>query len=105
MKNDMKNIMNRAWQLVKTYGFTLKEALKKAWAIAKCKAAMYKGIVKFRFEKLDGSIRTAFGTLKSELIPDTLGSRRPNPTVVTYFDQEKGEYRCFKAALFIGMCA
>jgi hypothetical protein len=56
-------------------------------------------IVKFYFQKVDGSIREAYGTLKENLIPATVGSdRKRNDTVQNYFDTEKGEWRCFKKA-------
>lgn len=98
-RNTMKEIMNLAWQLVKRNGFTMSEALKVAWRNIKVKALMKKRIVKFYFQKVDGSIREAYGTLKESLVPATAGSdRRRNDTVQTYFDTEKGEWRCFKKA-------
>lgn len=91
-----------AWQFVKKNGFSMAEAMKAAWANIKLKAKMALGIVKFYFQKVDGSIREAYGTLKADLLPDTQGSeRRPNPTVQTYFDTEKSEWRCFKRANLI----
>ena len=63
---------------------------------------MYQGIVKFYFQKVDGSIREAYGTLASHLVTETKGAdRRSNPTVQTYFDTEKGEWRCYKIANLI----
>lgn len=98
-RSTMKEIMNLAWQLVKRNGFTMSEALKVAWRNIKVKALMKKRIVKFYFQKVDGSIREAYGTLKESLVPATAGSdRRRNDTVQTYFDTEKGEWRCFKKA-------
>jgi hypothetical protein len=100
--SSMRNIMNLAWQLVKKNGYTMSEALKNAWANAKLVAAMHSKIVKFYFQKVDGSIREAYGTLKSDLIPATSGdNRKKNDTVQVYFDTEKSEYRCFKKANLI----
>ena len=54
-------------------------------------------IVKFYYQKIDGSIREAYGTLKSDLILETKGDdRKRNDTVQAYFDTEKQEYRYFK---------
>ena len=53
-------------------------------------------IVKFYFKKVDGSIREAYGKLKSDLIPATGDDRKRNDTVQTYFDTERQQYRCFK---------
>ncbi|MFI3322050.1 MAG: SH3 beta-barrel fold-containing protein [Rikenellaceae bacterium] len=98
-KNTLKEIMLLAWQMVKRNGYTLSEALKVAWANIKLKAAMRRGIVKFYFKKVDGTLREAFGTLKTELIPPAEGTNRAkNCTVQTYFDTERQEYRCFKKA-------
>lgn len=90
-------LFKTAWQFAKQTGLSFSECLKKAWANIKLKSAMKKGIVKFYFQKVDGSIRECWGTLKAELMPETKGTeRKANPTVQTYFDTEKQEYRCFK---------
>lgn len=99
-KTDLRTIMQMAWQFVKRNGMTLAEGLKKAWQVFKLKAQMMKGIVRFYFRKVDGSIREAYGTLKADLMPEIKGedNRRKNDTVQTYFDTEKQEFRCFKIA-------
>lgn len=90
-------LFKTAWQFAKQTGLSFSECLKKAWANIKLKSAMKKGIVKFYFQKVDGSIRECWGTLKAELLPETKGTdRKQNPTVQTYFDTEKQEYRSFK---------
>lgn len=98
-KETLRNIMQLAWQFVKRNGYTMSEALKCAWANIKLKAKMKTQIVKFYFQKVDGSIREAFGTLAENLLPPTQGTgRKANDTLQTYFDTEKQEYRCFKKA-------
>ncbi len=89
-------VFKTAWQFFRQTGVAFAECLKKAWANYKLTQKMRKGIVKFYFQKVDGTIREAWGTLKSELLPPTESTRRPNPTVLVYFDTEKQEYRCFK---------
>ncbi len=93
-----------AWQMVKRNGYSMSEALKTAWLNAKLRIKMTAGIAKFYFQKVDGSIREAYGTLKSELVP-TVGTdnRRKNDTVQVYFDTEKGEWRCYKKANVISI--
>jgi hypothetical protein len=104
-RNVLHDIMSLAWQFVKRNGFTMSEALKVAWANIKLKAAMKQRIVKFYFQKVDGSIREAYGTLKENLIPATSGdNRKRNDTVQVYFDTERQEYRCFKKANLISIC-
>lgn len=99
MKTMMKEVMTMAWTFVKRNGYTMSEALKCAWRNVKLKARLHKGIVKFYFMKVDGSIREAFGTLRSDLVAPTGDSdRRRNDTVQVYYDTEKQEYRCYKKA-------
>ena len=104
-RNVLHDIMSLAWQFVKRNGFTMSEALKLAWANIKLKAAMKQRIVKFYFQKVDGSMREAYGTLRENLIPATSGdNRKRNDTVQVYFDTEKQEYRCYKKANLISIC-
>ncbi len=98
-RNNLKEIMTLAWQLVKRNGFTMAEAMKTAWRNFKLKTAMQGRIVKFYFQKVDGSLREAYGTLKENLLPTTQGTgRKANDSIQTYFDTEKQEWRCFKKA-------
>lgn len=102
-KFNLNSIMKMAWQFVKRNGFNMSEALKQAWRVAKLKSSMLKGIVKFHFTKVDGSVREAYGTLKESLMPASNGNgRRKSDTVQTYYDTEKGEFRCFKIANLLG---
>lgn len=99
-RTDLRAIMQMAWQFVKRNGMILADALKKAWQVFKLKAQMMKGIVRFYFRKVDGTIREAYGTLRTDLMPEIKGedNRRKNDTVQTYFDTERQEFRCFKLA-------
>lgn len=104
-RSTLHDIMTLAWQFVKRNGFTMSEALKAAWANMKLKVAMKQRIVKFYFQKVDGSIREAYGTLKENLIPATSGdNRKRNDTVQVFFDTEKQEWRCYKKANLISIC-
>ena len=99
-----REVMTLAWQLIKKNGMSLSEALRKAWQNIKLRAAMKTRIVKFYFQKVDGSIREAYGTLKESIIPETAGSdRKKNDTVQVYFDTEKEAWRCFKRANLINV--
>lgn len=102
-KNRMREVMRLAWQMVKKNGYSMSEALKCAWLNMKLKAAMKQRIVKFYFQKVDGSIREAFGTLKESLLPPIKGTenRKKNDPLQVYFDTEKGEYRSYKVANLI----
>ena len=102
-RSQISEVMCLAWQMVKRNGYTMSEALKNAWTNIKLRAAMKERIVKFYFQKVDGSIREAYGTLKGSLLPDSKGTdnRKKSDTVQTYFDTERGEFRCFKKANLI----
>ena len=99
-KTQLSSIMRMAWTFVKKYGFSMSEALKTAWMNIKLKAAMKERIVRFYFQKVDGSLREAYGTLKESLLPENKGTdnRKKSDTVQVYFDTEKSEYRCYKVA-------
>lgn len=99
-KNNRREAMSLAWQMVKKNGFSRSEALRTAWANMKLEAEMKKRIVKFYFRKVDGSVREAYGTLNESLMPAVTGTgkRAVNGTVQTYYDTERGGFRCFKKA-------
>lgn len=96
-REQLQKIMRQAWQMVKKNGYTMAEALRKAWLNFKLRSKMGKGIVRFYFTKVDGTLREAYGTLMTELLPRTKGvERKHSPMVQVYYDTEKCEYRCFK---------
>lgn len=99
-KSFLHEVMSLAWQFVRKNGFTMSEALKCAWANMKLKLQMKSKIVKFYFQKVDGSVREAYGTLNEKLMPAITGTdkRTKNDTVQTYYDTERQEFRCFKKA-------
>ena len=43
-------------------------------------------------------MREAYGTLMSDRIPATKGTKKTADTCQVYFDCEKDEWRCFKKA-------
>lgn len=99
----MREVMNLAWQFVRKNGYALSEALKCAWANIKLKSALSKRVVKFYFQKVDGSLREAYGTLMSERIPAIKGTKKTADTCQVYFDTEKDEWRSFKKANLVKM--
>lgn len=94
-----REVMILAWQFVKKNGYSMSEAMKCAWTNINVRAMMKTKIVKFYFQKVDGSIREDFGTLADNIVPATSGSdRKRNDTVQTYYDTERQDWRCFKKA-------
>ena len=103
-QKQMSEIMKAAWSFVKVNGMSMAEALRCAWVNYKVRAAMVSRIVKFYFLKVDGSVREAYGTLKSDIVPSTQdGGRKPNPSVQVYYDTETASWRCFKRANLLRM--
>lgn len=103
-KQTLQNVMNLAWQFARQNGLNLSDALRLAWRNIKLRDALSQRIVKFYFQKIDGTIREAYGTLADSKIPATAGTdRRANNTVQTYFDTEKQAWRCFKKANLISI--
>ena len=100
--NSKSTAMRLARAFVRDNGMTLSDAIKCAWRNVRLKAALRAGPVRFTFQKADGTIRAAFGTLEPSAIAYTPnGTGRPMPdTVQRYWDLDKGAYRAFsKAAL------
>lgn len=95
-RNQLSEIMNLAWQMVRRNGYTMSEALKVAWTNIKLRALLHKKVVEFYFKKTDGTLRQAFGTLMSNRIPETKGTKKTADNCQVYWDCEKEEWRCFK---------
>ena len=95
-RSQMKEVMQLAWSFVRKNGYSMSEALKCAWANLKLKAALKVKIVEFYFKKTDGTLRQAFGTLMSDRVPETKGTKKTADNCQVYFDTEKEEWRCFK---------
>ena len=98
-RSDLRTIMRTAWQFVKTTGRSLSECLKLAWANFKLVRSMKERIVKFYFQKVDGSTREAWGTLAEKYLPVMDGEKKErtkNDFTQIYFDTEKQEFRSYK---------
>jgi len=87
-------VFRQAWELVKTTGKTFSVCLAKAWNLYRLGKEMKKGPVKFAYEKVDGSLRKAVGTLK-DLNYSTKG-KESSSKVFNYFDIEANSFRAFR---------
>lgn len=74
------------------------EAFRLAWAALKLQRALKQGICQFQFKKVDGTIRTAYGTLNPAFLPHCENETETTTACVNqkYFDTEKNAWRCFK---------
>ena len=103
---NLRSIMKNAWQMCKTTGKAFAECLKKAWLLFKLRVKMQSQIVEFRYQKINGEIRQAFGTLQDSVFAAVKSvERKKNEFVFTYFDTEKGEFRCFKNFNIVSIAA
>jgi hypothetical protein len=65
---------------------------------------MKQEVVTFTFTKVDGTIRIARGTLRNDVLPQTMGTGRPTPdSIQVYYDVDKKSWRSFKKDNLIGI--
>ena len=98
-KNSMREVMSTAWRFFRITGESFSECLKRSWVLLKLKIQMKKRTVQFFYQKVNGEIRQAFGTMKDEVIADKIkgnDTRRKNDDLFTYWDCEKEAFRSFK---------
>lgn len=97
-RNVLHEIMTSAWRMFRVTGESFSECLKKAWQVYRLAKAMKSQIVQFFYQKTNGEIRQAFGTMKDEVIHDKIKGtgRRKNEDLLTYWDTEKESFRSFK---------
>ena len=91
-------LFKRAWAIARETGKSFRISLIKAWECYRLKKAMLSRKVKFAFEKVDGTLRYAMGTMQEKFLGDVKGLREPNPKVVTYYDLDAMAFRCFKSS-------
>lgn len=98
-KKQLNQVMVQAWQLMRVYNFSKSEALSRSWQLLRLNKALIEGSVKFYYQKKNGQVRFACGTLNSELIPQTGNAstgKQVNNDVMVYYDQTVQSFRSFK---------
>ena len=83
------------------------DIVKYAWYLVRFSRMMRKSIMIFSYFKKDGSIREARGTLSELIIPREVtekikGQNEPNFSVITYWDIDTHDWRCFRITDFVG---
>lgn len=97
--NFRARVMKYAWQLWRATKQQWRICMIKAWQLYRLAKAMREGVATFYYQKADGSIRKALGTLKNLPAGATLGGKKvtkPSYKTMAYFDTEKNSFRCFK---------
>ena len=90
-------VFKRAYKIMQATGKAFAVCLSKAWALYRlAKKMRLNKEVHFTYEKKDGTLRRAIGTLKnvSEFVK---GTGKTSVGVVHYFDVEAKWFRCFRA--------
>lgn len=95
-RNDLQNIMRRAWELFRTTGKSFAVCLSRSWVIFRLIQRMRSSVVQFSCEKIDGALRKAKGTLRgvSSLVKGT--GKPDDGRTVKYYDVEADGWRSFK---------
>lgn len=98
--NFRTQVFKRAYELAKSTGKYFSVCLAKAWALYRLIKAMKNGVIMFAYEKADGSLRKAKGTLKDvqHLIK---GTGKESFKTVNYYDVEAMSFRSFRIENFI----
>ena len=98
---DLSAIMRRAWQIARATGKAFAVALSKSWQLYRLTKRMRAGVVRFAYEKADGTLRKAIGTLK-DTAALVKGTGRPDDgRTVRYFDFEADGWRSFRVENFV----
>lgn len=96
-RNDLSKIMRRAWHIARTTGKRFAVCLSRAWAIYRLICAMRAGVVSFAYEKIDGTLRRAKGTLRNASYTIKGTGRPDDGKTIRYYDVEAGGFRSFRA--------
>ena len=82
---DLSTIMRMAWRFYRTTRRAFAECLKLAWRNFNLVRRMHTEVVRFYFRKVDGTLREAWGTLRSDL---------GRPSKATIPARRTTQYRC-----------
>lgn len=95
MKNFRSKVFKQAYEMVASTGKSFAVCLAKAWAIYRISKRMRDEIVTFAYEKADGTLRKAKGTLK-DIQNFIKGTGKENDKAMRYFDVEANGFRSFR---------
>ena len=100
-------VLNRATTMVKK-GFNLNQSLNISATIEALQFKLMNGTAHFLYEKKDGSIREAFGTLLEKVVTNNVngfGTPRSYYNCQAYFDIEAQSWRSFKYENLVAILA
>ena len=94
-KNFRSKVFSWAYEIARATGKQFAICLAKAWALYRLKKAMKKGVVSFAYEKTDGTLRKAKGTLNA-LLGTANKAGKPKTGSFPYYDTEACAFRSFR---------
>ena len=98
-----RSMRKTAWRLFRLTGKAFAVCLSRAWALYRLTKRMRAGVVRFAYEKADGSLRKACGTLH-DVASTVKGTGRPDDgQTVKYYDIEAHGWRSFKVENLIAV--
>lgn len=102
-KNNFRTrVMKYAWQIRKAKALAWRLCLKLAWEIYHLQKQMKQRVVSFSYQKKDGTIRSARGTLADITTSSSSPKSKKNPfATVFYYDIDKQAFRCFKVENYL----
>ncbi|MFI3306110.1 MAG: SH3 beta-barrel fold-containing protein [Rikenellaceae bacterium] len=103
MRTDFRTkVFRRAHTLAKSTGKAFAVCLATAWRIYRLTRRMTREVVKFSYQKVDGTLRRAVGTLQvaSHLVK---GNGKDTPSTLRYFDVEASAFRSFRVENLIAI--
>ncbi len=95
-RNELSKVMRRAWVIARATGKTFAVCLAKSWQLYRLTKRMRVGTVRFAYEKADGTLRKAIGTLQAIAVLVKGTGRPDNGRTVKYYDVEADGWRSFK---------
>lgn len=95
MKAFRSKVFKMAHEMRKATGKAFSICLLKAWQLYRLSKRIKAGVVSFAYEKADGTLRKATGTLK-DVQNIIKGTGTENYKTVRYFDVEAGGFRSFR---------
>ena len=94
------NVIAKAVQFVNYYNMGINDAVRKGIMLEELKQRMVNGeLVKFKYMKVDGSIRNAIGTLQADVVAANTkanGTYRKPQGAFCYIDLESFGWRSFR---------
>ncbi|MFN8304039.1 MAG: SH3 beta-barrel fold-containing protein [Saprospiraceae bacterium] len=101
-------ILALAWAIRRQNQFlTWGQCQAQAWQVARLRHRLRAGAARFTFQKQDGEVREAYGTLNPALFQyEHKGTdRAESPTAIRYFDLDKNAWRSFRAERILKVAA